>query len=308
MKIKKALICGAGLMGKNIAFLLTKKADLEVIVYDINNQDIKKSIKEGLVDFIEENIISEEDVESRINNIQFTTDLNDPLIKDVDIVIEAIYENMDAKQKLFNSLEEILDQKTIFCTNSSVMSPTEISKDLTFKNRFLGTHFWNPPHIIPLVEIVKTNYTSEEFVKVVYDLLKNIGKIPVICNKDVPGFIANRMQHALWREAISIINEGICDAETVDMAVKNSFGLRLPQLGPIENADMVGLDLTLQIHDYILQYLDNSGKPSQILIDKNNENKLGFKTEEGFYKWNSESISKVRSGLNKYLIKIIKNK
>ena len=117
----------------------------------------------------------------------------------------------------------------------------------------MGTHFWNPGHLIPLVEVVKSDASSDEVAQTVMEVLRSVGKKPVLCKKDVPGFIANRMQHALWREAISIVENGIADAATVDEAVRYSFGLRLPQLVPMENADMVGTDLTYNIHDYILR-------------------------------------------------------
>jgi 3-hydroxybutyryl-CoA dehydrogenase len=140
------------------------------------------------------------------------------------------------------------------------------------------------------------------------ELLTSANKKPVLCNKDVPGFIANRMQHALWREAISIVENGIADAETVDMAVKYSFGLRLPQLGPLENADMVGTDLTYSIHDYILPYLESSPEPSPLLTELRSKGDLGFKTGKGFMNWTPEQIQQSRDDLNRYLIKALYGK
>jgi len=137
------------------------------------------------------------------------------------------------------------------------------------------------------------------------DVLRKVGKKPVLCKKDVPGFIANRMQHALWREAISIVENGIADAKTVDEAVKYSFGLRLPQLAPMENSDMVGLQLTYNIHEYVLKHLEDSHVPSPILKELMGEGKMGFSTGEGFQKWSEEDIAKSRKGLNEYLIKMI---
>ncbi|WP_300754444.1 3-hydroxyacyl-CoA dehydrogenase family protein [uncultured Brachyspira sp.] len=126
--------------------------------------------------------------------------------------------------------------------------------------------------------------------------------------KDVPGFIANRMQHALWREAIYIVEQGIADAKTVDEAVKYSFGLRLPQLAPMENADMVGTDLTYNIHDYVLKHLCDSHNPSPLLKELCDAGNLGFKTGKGFQTWTKEDIEKSKSALNEYLIKMIYNK
>ena len=185
------------------------------------------------------------------------------------------------------------------------MSPSEISRDLKHRERFVGTHFWNPGHLIPLVEVVKSDASSDEVAQTVMDVLASAGKEPVLCKKDVPGFIANRMQHALWREAISIVERGIADAATVDKAVKYSFGLRLPQLAPMENADMVGTDLTYNIHDYILKDLEDSHEPSPLLKKLRDEGKIGFKTGEGFQKWTPEQVKASNEGLNEYLIKML---
>jgi 3-hydroxybutyryl-CoA dehydrogenase len=169
----------------------------------------------------------------------------------------------------------------------------------------VGTHFWNPAHLIPLVEVVRTEKSSDAVVSAVMELLTRAGKKPVLCKKDVPGFIANRMQHALWREAISIVENGIADARTVDDAVKYSFGLRLPQLAPLENADMVGLDLTLNIHRYILQYLEDSHMPSPLLEEAVSKGELGFKTGKGLQSWTKGQADNSRTELNEYLIRML---
>ena len=172
----------------------------------------------------------------------------------------------------------------------------------------MGTHFWNPGHLIPLVEVVKSDATTDEVAEAVMDIMRRVGKKPALCKKDVPGFIANRMQHALWREAISIVEHGIADARTVDEAVKYSFGLRLPQLAPLENADMVGTELTWQIHDYILQHLEDTHRPSPLLEKLRSEGKLGFKSGEGFQKWTPEEIKKSAADLNAYLVRMLYQK
>jgi 3-hydroxybutyryl-CoA dehydrogenase len=188
------------------------------------------------------------------------------------------------------------------------MSPSEISAKLKRRERFAGTHFWNPGHLIPLVEVIKSDATSGETADTVMKTLALVGKKPVLCKKDVPGFIANRMQHALWREAIYIVQEGIADAATVDDAVKYSFGLRLPQLAPLENADMVGLDLTYNIHDYILKDLCDSKKPLPLLTKLKEQGKLGFKSGEGFQKWTEEQKKKTAVDLSVYLVDMLSRK
>ena len=229
-------------------------------------------------------------------------------MKNADLVIEAVFEDMKIKRETFAKLEARCRPDTIFCTNSSVMSPSEISAELKHRERFVGTHFWNPGHLIPLVEVVKSDASSDEVAQTVMEVLRSVGKKPVLCKKDVPGFIANRMQHALWREAISIVERGIADAATVDEAVRYSFGLRLPQLGPMENADMVGTDLTYNIHDYILRDLEDSHEPSPLLKQLRDEGKIGFKTGEGFQKWTPEQVAQSNAELNEYLIRMLYGK
>jgi len=303
MEIKNVLIAGGGMMGKNIAFVFSSNPAYDITVYDLFPTDVPGVIRKN----VEPLGLSEEELSERLSRIAFTTDIDSELIKKADLVIEAVFEDMKVKRETFAKLEARCRPDTIFCTNTSVMSPSEISAELKYRERFVGTHFWNPGHLIPLVEVVKSDATSDETANTVMEVLAAVGKEPVLCKKDVPGFIANRMQHALWREAISIVENGIADAETVDKAVKYSFGLRLPQLGPIENADMVGLDLTYNIHEYILQHLEDSHSPSPLLIKLKEEGKLGFKSGEGFQKWTAEEIAASNAGLNEYLVRMLKN-
>lgn len=308
MAIRNILICGGGMMGKGIAQIFSGKEDLSITIYDKFSVDVNSGIRSSLEQLKEKDIISEEEIESRLSRIKFTQNIKDEGVKNADLVVECVLEIMEMKQDLFLELEGICRKDAIFCTNTSVMSPTEIAAKIQHKERLVGTHFWNPAFLIPLVEVVKSNYTSDEVADTTMDILHQVGKKPVLCKKDVPGFIANRMQHALWREAISIVENGIADAKTVDEAVKYSFGLRLPQLGPIENADMVGTDLTLNIHEYIFRDLESSKEPSDLLKELNKSGKLGFKSGEGFQIWDQDEIEKSKRDLNEYLIKMIYGK
>lgn len=306
--IKNVLVCGGGLMGKNIAFVISSVKEHRVTVYDINAVDVEGGIRQSTKQLVEAGVLSEEELAERLSRIGFTQDMESEGVRNADIVIEAVFEDMELKRRTFARLEELCRKDCILCTNTSVMSPTEIGRDLKHKERFVGTHFWNPGHLIPLVEVVRTSETSDDTADTVMDFMARIGKKPCLCNKDVPGFIANRMQHALWREAISIVENGIADAETVDTAVKNSFGLRLGQLSVLENADMVGLDLTYNIHEYVFDYIEDSHRPSPLLVKLKEEGKLGFKSGEGFYRWTPEEMDKCRNDLNTYLIKMLYGK
>lgn len=306
--ITHILICGAGMMGKNIALVMASNPAYQITLYDLYETDVAAGIRQSSKQLLEKGVMSEAELQARLSRITFTLNMDSALVASADLVIEAVFEDMELKRQTFAKLEARCRPDCIFCTNSSVMSPSEISAALTHRARFVGTHFWNPGHLIPLVEVIKSDASSDETAQTVMAVLASVGKKPVLCKKDVPGFIANRMQHALWREAISIVEHGIADAATVDEAVKYSFGLRLPQLAPMENADMVGLDLTYNIHDYILRDLESSPEPSPLLKELRDQGKLGFKSGEGFQTWTPEEKERSAADLNAYLIRILYGK
>jgi 3-hydroxybutyryl-CoA dehydrogenase len=214
---------------------------------------------------------------------------------------------MSLKQDIFQKLDKICKPDAILATNTSVMSPTEIASTSNGRERILGTHWWNPPFLIPLVEVVQTPETASWVIDTTMALHRAIGKRPVHAKKDVPGFIANRLQHALWREAISIVERGIADSKTVDESLKYGPGFRLAIMAPLENADMVGLDLTLSIHNYVLKYLEDSHEPSPILKEKVDKGELGFKSGgNGFQQWTPDEQKALRANMLEYLIEATK--
>jgi 3-hydroxybutyryl-CoA dehydrogenase len=247
-----------------------------------------------------------EDVEPTMARVSTTQDMAEAAA-DADFVLECVAEDMGLKQDTFQKLDQMCKPDAILATNTSVMSPTEIASKSRKRDRIIGTHWWNPPFLIPLVEVVQTEITPDWVIDVTMDLHRAIGKRPVHCKKDVPGFIANRLQHALWREALSIVERGIADPKTVDESLKYGPGLRLPVLAPCENADMVGLDLTLSIHNYVLKYLEDSHEPSPLLKEKVAKNELGFKTGGvGYQTWTLEEQKALRSRLLSYLTKAVR--
>ena len=304
-EIKNVVICGAGMMGKGLAQIFSGCEGIHVTVQNRRDRQVHESVRENLEQLRDKGVITDEEIEARLSRITFTLDKFGEEMKNADLVIECVAEEMATKQDLFAELEDVVRPDCIFATNTSVMSVTEIASKCKKRDRVVGAHFWNPAFLIPLVEVVKTEETSDEAIQMTMDVLTKVGKKPVLCKKDVPGFIANRMQHALWREAISIVENGIADAKTVDDAVKYSFGLRLPQLAPMENSDMVGLQLTYNIHEYVLKHLEDSHEPSPLLKEYMAQGKMGFASGEGFQKWSEEDISNSKKGLNEYLIKMI---
>jgi len=212
-----------------------------------------------------------------------------------------VLEDLPLKQKLFAEIEKHAPSHAILASNTSVIPITKIMEGLRDRSRALGTHWWNPPYLVPLVEVIGTEWTAPAAIEWTIALHKAAGKMPVHVKKDVPGFVGNRLQHALWREAISLVEHGICDAETVDTVIKASFGRRLAVLGPLENADLVGTDLTLAIHRTVLPDIESSPAPSPYLGSLVAEGKLGFKSGEGFRKWSGEQQAALRTKVLQHL-------
>jgi len=297
-------IIGAGLMGHGIAQIFANQG-YRVSLLDVSDEVLAKAIENiraNLTLLVQNGIGRSEDIEPTLKRIRVTRNL-EVAASDAQFVIEAVSEDLDLKQRLFQELDKICSSDTILATNTSVISITEIAEKAHKRHRIVGTHFWNPPYLIPLVEVIKGEETSPKIVDLTADFLRSVGKHPVKVDKDVPGFVGNRLQHALWREAISIVEHGIADAATVDECVKFGFGLRLPVLGPLENADMVGLDLTMAIHNYILKHLESSPEPAPLLKEKVKKGEFGFKTGQGFQKWSMEEIQRSRKKLLEYLLK-----
>lgn len=223
-------------------------------------------------------------------------------VAETQFVTEAAPEKLELKQSIFAQLIKHAPGSAILASNTSVIPIHKIANDLPTAERIVGTHWWNPAPLIPLVEVIESEATSSETIDETMRLLSSIGKRPAHVKKDIPGFVANRLQHALWREAISMVADGVCDAKTLDDCVKNSFGLRLAVLGPMENADLVGLDLTQDIHNTILPALDASREPNPVLQDKINLGAFGFKSGEGFQVWSDKRQAQLKSELANHLI------
>jgi 3-hydroxybutyryl-CoA dehydrogenase len=296
-------VIGAGMMGHGIAQVFASRG-YQVSLLDVSSEILARAIENvraNLTLMAQGGMNSTEDIELVVKRIRTTMDLGEA-VRDARFVVEAVPEKLDLKQELFQKLDTLCPPEAVLTTNTSVISITEIAAKATRRSRIVGTHFWNPPYLIPLVEVIKGEETSPKVVDLTADLLRSVGKHPVKVRRDVPGFVGNRLQHALWREAISIVEQGIADPAVVDEVVKKGFGIRLPVLGPLENADMVGLDLTLQIHDYILKYIDRSTDPSPLLKQKVEKGELGFNTGQGFQKWTQDTMERCKKRLVEHLV------
>ncbi|MBN2317993.1 MAG: 3-hydroxyacyl-CoA dehydrogenase family protein [Acidobacteria bacterium] len=292
--MEKISVIGAGLMGHGIAQVFAVKG------YDVAIHDPFPDALASVPERVRANLRSLGYDESCVEKISLHSTLKSA-VEEADIVFEAAPENIALKQDLFEQMSTATPAGCILASNTSVIPIGQVAARAENPGRVLGTHWWNPPYLIPLVEVIQAPCTDLIHIEQCMGLLQRAGKTAVHVKRDVPGFVGNRLQHALWREAISIVEAGICDAETVDLVVKNSFGMRLPILGPLENADLVGLDLTLAIHNVILRHLEASPEPSPLLELYANQQRLGMKTGKGFMEWTPESAQQVRDRLTRYL-------
>ena len=294
MSAEKIAIIGAGLMGHGLALVFAQGG------HEVYVTDPQADALASLHTRIGETLKSLGQLADCLKYIHAASSLEDAVSK-ADIVVEAAPEKLELKQNLFARIEAAARPDCIFASNTSVIPISKVMAKVKSKSRALGTHWWNPPYLVPLVEVIQTADTDPTLVTRMMALLTKLGKVPVHVKKDVPGFVGNRLQHALWREAISLIENGVCDAETVDLVVKNSFGRRLAVLGPIENADLVGTDLTLDIQNQVLADLEDAHMPTAYLKKLVADGKLGFKTNLGFRSWTEESKLAVRNAVTTHL-------
>ena len=287
-------ILGAGLMGHGIAQVFAVRG-YDVAIYD-PFQAALDNVRERIA-----NICRDLDEDPTCISRVRPWPAIDDVVRDADFVVEAALENLAVKQALFAEVERHARPDAILASNTSVIPITAIMANIKDGSRTVGTHWWNPPYLVPLVEVIGTDRTSQATIDFTMALHTAIGKTPVHVKKDVPGFVGNRLQHALWREAISLVENGICDAKTVDTVIKASFGRRLAVLGPLENADLVGLDLTLAIHETVLPAIDSTPGPSPLLAQLIAQGKLGMKSGEGLQVWSQDQQAELRAKVTKHL-------
>lgn len=292
----KIAVLGGGLMGAGIAQIFAA-AGYSVTVFE-PSEDVRSSLEARTV----ENLKMVGGDTNAVDRIKTVADLASA-VSDADYVTEAAPEKIDLKRSIFADLERLAPRHAILASNTSVIPITKIVSGLETTDRMLGNHWWNPPYLVPLVEVIQTEWTSPETIATSMALLKGIGKEPAHLKKDTTGFVGNRLQHALWREAIAMIAEGICDPQTLDACVKNSFGLRSAVIGPLENADLIGLDLTLDIHSTMMPELDQHNYPHELLQENVDAGKLGFKSGEGFRTWSETEMQDLRKALIDHLVK-----
>ena len=300
-KNQQVAVIGAGLMGHGIA-LTFARANQTVTLYDPSSEMLETAparIAESLKLLGEGDVV----IAKALQKVALSNSLGEA-VETARFVFEAAPEKLELKQSIFADIEANCPSDAVLASNTSVIQISKIMTGLSGRHRAVGTHWWNPPHMIPLVEVVKTEWTDPDVAQSMFELLADAGKTPAMVEKDVPGFIGNRLQHALWREAISLVENGICSAETVDNVVKASFGRRLAVLGPLENADLVGIELTQDIHAQVLSDLETTPDPSPYLQKLRDEGREGMATGVGFRDWNDGDLEATKARVAEHLKKL----
>ncbi|MEE3954084.1 3-hydroxyacyl-CoA dehydrogenase family protein [Peribacillus frigoritolerans] len=307
--IKKIAIIGSGVMGSGIA------QSFAVSGYHVTINDIKEEllnhaqnrISENLSLLMEEGAVTDREKQGALANITYSVDL-EGAVRDADFIIEAIPEVIELKLSLYQQLEEIIKPDAIVASNTSTFPISQLMEKASFAERMVITHFFNPGHLVPLVEIVQHDETKPEIVKATMDLMRKIGKSPILLKKEIAGFIANRLQTALMREAFYLLKEGVADAEDIDTAITAGPGFRWAFTGPIEIADFGGLDTWQRVFDNVSPVLDQSKQAPDLIRDLVAEGKLGTKSGEGIFTYEESTVSQKINERDRNFIKLGKLK
>ena len=282
---------GTGTMGHGTAVMFAK-AGYDVKMYGRTQESIDrgmKGIRSALETYKTHQLVTEAEVPQILARVQGVTSLEEAA-RDADFVIESVAEELAVKQVIFKQLDQLCPERTIFATNTSGLSPSAVAEAVSRKDKFVVAHFWNPPHLVPLVEVVPGKHTAQKTVDVTWELMEKIGKKPVALKREALGFIGNRLQLAMLREALYIVQEGIATPEAVDATVRYSLGRRYGVTGPLESADLGGLDIFQNISAYLYKDLCNDPVSSPLLAETVAHGDLGAKTGKGFYDWTSPDV------------------
>ena len=306
MTIHRIAVIGAGTMGHGIAQVFAQ-AGLQVALTDSNAKVLGKAVKRiqaNLETCLGLSSVDRDMASATIERITVTPDLAEA-VSQAGFVVEAVFEDLEVKHQVLRQLEEYSAPHAIIISTTSSYRVHDMAVALRHPERFLALHFWNPPYVIPVVEVMPGDRTSAGAVEATLTLLESAGKVPVLVKKDVPGFVGNRLQHALRREAIAIVAEGIASPEDVDIITRLSFGLRMPVVGPLETVDLGGLDLTQAIQTYLLPDLDRSTAPKHVIQDKVRRGELGAKAGKGFYDWSPARTASVIRQRDEALLEMV---
>ena len=302
--IESVAVVGGGFMGAGIAEAVAV-AGLRVAVRDVDELALERSrrrIERSLERAVSGGKLDDDGRAAALERIELTTELEE--VAGADLVIEAVSEDLDVKRSVFRDMDAWAPPHTILASNTSTFMPSLLAAATNRPERVIVAHYFNPPHLLPLVELVRGELTSDETVETLRALYEGIGKSPAVVQREAPGFVGNRLQMALLREALAIVDAGIASPRDVDTIIKTSFGRRLAVAGVFEVFEAAGWDLTLAVADQLFPAIDRSPEPPLSLREKVARGELGLKTGRGFYTWTPESASALRNRISNGLAAI----
>jgi 3-hydroxybutyryl-CoA dehydrogenase len=309
--VKSVSVLGAGVMGQGIAQSFAM-GGYPVNLYDIADDILEVAhvhIEDSLRLFSEAQVIQSENIKESLDHIKLSSDLKKS-VSESDLVIEAAPEKMEIKQDLFHEIEKYCSEKTILTTNTSHLKLSDIFSNLKLKSRTLATHWFNPPQIVPTVEVVKHQWTDDSALELTYSILKQIGKEPVKIQLDIQGFLVNRILIAIAREALDLFDKGVASAEDIDRAIKGSVGFRYACIGPLRTIDLGGVEGWLDACYKLFPLINSSTEPPKSLEELMSKGSTGIHSGEGFYRYASQFLDKeidpVVSARDKAMFKLLK--
>jgi 3-hydroxybutyryl-CoA dehydrogenase len=306
-KISNVCVLGTGNMGPGIALQFARAGYL-VHIWGPDKKYRDEGVENfarNLSDMVREGFMDPGEAAQMGIRVKVTAALEEAC-KEADLIVEAIPELLEMKQDIFGQIEEICSTECIIASNTSTLLPTPLSEKMKHKERLLVAHFWNPAHLAPLVEVCGSPVTSSEVIETMMAILKKIGNEPVLMRKEILGFLGNRIMHAMNREALALIGDGVCDAEDIDKVVNASFGPRFAHLGPMEYLDFSGLDLIKNIQGYLYGDLDNTPGVLPVIDTLVSEGNLGLKTGKGLFDWSTKENT-IRENRDKEFIRRLKD-
>lgn len=289
--VKHIGIIGNGMIGSSWSCMFTGNG-IKVTLVDMPQFLSSERYDNYYKDLIELGLVTEEQYKKCKELITYTSDYND--LKDEEVILECVPENLEIKFSVYKQVEECCPKLKAIASSTSATSPADLAKGMKAKEKLVGAHPWNPPHLVPCVELVKNDYTDPESMQMVQELFEYCNREVSVLNKPVEGFIANRLQHALYREAVNIVEQGICSPRDVDKALRSSFAPRYTSIGIFEHFDYAGLDMIKSIDDYVFPTLCNATKTQDMIEERFQRGDLGYKTGKGVYDWSDVDMDLFR--------------
>jgi 3-hydroxybutyryl-CoA dehydrogenase len=304
--IRTVAVTGTGTMGRGIVQSFASAGYL-VNCYDVAEAELERLVplvKAMQQTLVEGGLLTHEAAEQSLGRIRTFNSLEECL-GNVQLVVEAVPEVLSVKLPLYEQMDRAADPEIIFASNTSGLSITKLGSVTRRPERVAGFHFWNPAHLMPLVEVTKGEKTTSEVAELLLALATQLGKKPILVRREVPGFIGNRLQYAVLREALHLVQEGVASAEDVDTAMKAGPGIRYSFLGPLETADLGGLDVFTSISNYLFADLGRATKAQPCMADLVEGGRLGVKTGRGFYEYGGKTLSELLSARDEKLMKVL---